>query len=85
MQTPPDEEAGGVLICILSTGMTDHSPALLVDGEFQGRLVLLHGCLEPPQGFEATEIFDLTGLGGRASGRRNERPSCSAVEAALYL
>jgi hypothetical protein len=44
--------------------MTDDSPALIVEGEFQGRLVLLHGCLEPPQGFEATEILDLTGLGG---------------------
>ena len=64
MQTPPDEEAGGVLICILSTGMTDDAPVLIVEEEFQGRLVLLHVCLEPPEEGEPTEVIDLTGPGG---------------------
>jgi hypothetical protein len=46
------------------TGMTDDSPALIVEREFQGRLVLLHGCLEPPEDVEPTEVIDLTGPGG---------------------
>jgi len=47
--------------------MTDDSPALIVEGEFQVRLVLLDGCLEPPEGFEVTEILDLPGAEPEAS------------------
>ena len=48
--------------------MTADSPALIAEGEFQGRLVLLPVCLEPPKGFA---ILDLTRPGG-ASVREKE-------------
>jgi hypothetical protein len=51
----------GAFVGSVSTGMTADAPALIIEGEFQGRLVLLPVCLEPPKGFE---IIDLTGPGG---------------------
>jgi hypothetical protein len=38
---------GAFLFARVSMGMTEDSSALIVEGEFQGRLVLLLGCLEP--------------------------------------
>jgi hypothetical protein len=47
------------------TTMTEHEPPQLTfEGEFRGRAVLLHVCLEPPEEVEATEIIDVTGPGG---------------------
>jgi hypothetical protein len=60
--------------------MTDDAPALIVEEEFQGRLVLLPVCLEPPKGFE---IIDLTGPGG-ACGRSKEWAGRPAFAAVLY-
>lgn len=43
---------------------TEHDPPeLTFEGKFRERSVLLHVCLEPPEGVEATEILDLTGPG----------------------
>jgi hypothetical protein len=79
MQAPPDESPGA-FVGSVSTGMTDDSPAHNVEGEFQGRLVLLPVCLEPPKGFE---IIDLTGPGG-ASVREKEEAGLSAFAAVRY-
>jgi hypothetical protein len=62
--------------------MTDDSPAHNIEGELQGRLVLLPVCLEPPKGFE---ILDLTGPGGaNVRERLKEGARLSAFAALLY-
>jgi hypothetical protein len=40
--------------------MHAHPPEVTIEGRFQGKAVLLHVCLEPPEDTEATEILDLT-------------------------
>lgn len=37
---------------------------LTFEGDFRGRGVVLHLCMEPPEDAEATEIVDLSGNGG---------------------
>src|SRR6516225_756212 len=44
----------------LSTSMGREPPALVVEGKFRGREVLLHICLEPPEDVKATEIIDVS-------------------------
>jgi hypothetical protein len=39
-------------------------PELAVEGKFRSKELVLHVCLEPPEGVEATEIIDLTTPGG---------------------
>jgi len=55
----------------ISASMGQEPPKLFVEGKFRGQEVLLHVCLEPPEGVEATEIIDLTTPGG-ASVREKE-------------
>jgi hypothetical protein len=43
----------------ITTRMGQEPPELLVEGKFRGQEVLLHVCLEPPEGVEATEVIDL--------------------------
>ena len=58
MQPPPDESPGA-FVGSVSTGMTDDAPALIVEEEFQGRLVLLPVWLAPPEDVGPTEVIDL--------------------------
>jgi hypothetical protein len=44
----------------ISTRMHPHPPEVTLEGGFQGKAVLLHLCLEPPEDAETTEILDLT-------------------------
>ena len=46
------------------TGTEHGPPELVLEGTFGGREVVLHVCLEPPAGVEATEVIDLTGPEG---------------------
>jgi hypothetical protein len=48
----------------VSTRQPAHPSELTFEGEFRGRGVFLHLCLEPPEDTEATEILDLGGNGG---------------------
>jgi hypothetical protein len=48
------------------TRMANDPPELVVERQFQGRLVRLPVCLEPPEEGEPTEVLDLTGPGGAA-------------------
>jgi hypothetical protein len=48
----------------IGTGLGDEPPQLVVECQFRGEPVLLHVCLEPLDGVEATEIVDLTGPEG---------------------
>jgi hypothetical protein len=50
----------------VSTRQPAHPSELTFEGEFRGRGVFLHLCLEPPEDAEATEILDLGGNGGPA-------------------
>ncbi len=48
----------------VSTRREHDPPELVLEGRFRGRAVVLHVCLEPPEGVGATEVIDLTGPGG---------------------
>jgi hypothetical protein len=48
----------------ISTRQPAHPSEMTFEGEFRGRYVFLHLCLEPPDDAEATEIVDLSGPGG---------------------
>jgi hypothetical protein len=44
----------------VSTRMEHDPPELVFEGRFRGKEVVLHVCLEPPEGVGATEVIDLT-------------------------
>ena|SRR6267378_1139137 len=44
----------------ISTRMHTHPPEVTLEGQFRGKAIFLHLCLEPPEDAEATEILDLT-------------------------
>jgi hypothetical protein len=70
----------GAFVGSVSPAMNNDSPAVIVEREFQGWLVLLPVCLEPPKGFE---IIDLTGPGA-ASVREKEEAGLWAFAAVRY-
>ena len=55
----------------VSARMEQAPPEVVVEGKFQGQAVLLHVCLEPPEGVEATEVVDLTGPDGPRVGEKS--------------
>jgi hypothetical protein len=47
-----------------TSSLRQEPPELVVEGKFRSKELVLHVCLEPPEGAEATEIIDLTTPGG---------------------
>lgn len=48
----------------INTRQHIHPPELTVEGQFRGKGLFFHLCMEPPEDAEAVEIVDLSGDGG---------------------